>query len=236
MQTQNNKKYLVTDKRCQYLRTCEFKGKNYMQNTIHMLLFSLLVVAALSDLIVPVFLGNKYPGYNHFMHTISTLGTSNSPVQKLQCINLVAVGTLFVIFAIGQHFLFESITWAHNFYTIGMVLYDLGCIIAGIFPEDAQGVSETKSGKIHGIASGIGFLFLIMNPLWAVWIKEFQANRILNIAFFIIGLLSFIAFILSENKSKGLLRFTGLYQRINLLILYGALIMNFMCFFIIHGE
>jgi len=34
--------------------------------------------------------------------------------------------------------------------------------LAGIFPEDPEGITETISGKIHGIASGLGFLFF--NP------------------------------------------------------------------------
>lgn len=43
---------------------------------------AILIVAALADLLIPVILGLKYPGYDHFRDTISTLGTKESPVRK----------------------------------------------------------------------------------------------------------------------------------------------------------
>ena len=198
-----------------------------MPRTIYYLSFIVLLIAVLSDLLVPIIIGTKYPGYNHFMQTISTLGTKNSPVQKYQCINLIIVGVLFIIFSLGQYFIFDQKTWAHNWYTAGIIIFAIGCIFAGIFSEDIQGVSETSSGKIHGIASGIGFLFLILNPLWAVWIRDFSKFQILNIILLVLGLITFVLFLLSENRTAGFLRFTGLFQRLNLLILYGVLILNY---------
>ena len=198
-----------------------------MPKTIYYLFFITLLTAVLSDLLIPKIIGTKYPGYNHFIHTISTLGTNNSPVQKYQCINLIMVGVLFLVFSLGQHFMFDQKNWAHNWYTAGIIIFAIGCIFAGIFPEDIQGVAETSSGKIHGIASGIGFLFLILNPLWAVWIKEFSKFQTLNIILFVFGLITFLFFLLSENKTAGFFRFTGLFQRLNLIALYGALIFNY---------
>ena len=143
-----------------------------------------LFVAVLFDLLVPVLISNRYPGYNHLEQTISTLGTSNSPVQKYQCMNLIIVGIFFIVFAIGQYFMPIQRNWAFYWYSIGIIIFAIGCILAGIFPEDIKGASETSSGKIHGIASGIGFLFLILNPLWAVWIKDISGFRTFNIIFF----------------------------------------------------
>ena len=123
--------------------------------------------------------------------------------------------------------MFIDRNWAYNWYTTGIIIFAIGCIFAGIFPEDVKGVSETSSGKIHGIASGIGFLFLMLNPLWAVWIKEFSSFKIINIFIFVSGILTFTAFLVSEKKTAGILRFTGLYQRLNLILLYGAIVMNY---------
>jgi hypothetical membrane protein len=190
-------------------------------------MFFILLLATLSDLLVPTIIGTKYPAYNHFIHTISTLGTKNSPVQNYQCANLIIVGCLFLVFSIGQHLLFSQKTWVHNCYTIGIIAFGIGCILAGIFPEDIQGSTETVNGKIHGIASGIGFLFLILNPLWALWINEFQYNKVTNLVLFVLALLTFVLFILSENKTSGILKFTGLFQRLNLTILYVTLIINY---------
>jgi hypothetical protein len=187
----------------------------------------ILLLATLGDLLVPIIIGVEYPGYNHLIDTISTLGTSNSPVQKFQCINLIAVGILFIIFSVGQGLAFTQIKWCHRLFVLGIVLFGVGTILAGIFPEDPKGIAETISGKIHGIASGLGFIFLIFNPLWAIRIAEFKDLKYLNITLFILAILTFFLFITSENIDSGILKYTGLFQRLNLIILYGHLILNY---------
>jgi len=187
----------------------------------------ILLLATLGDLFVPIIIGVEYPGYNHLIDTISTLGTSNSPVQKFQCINLIAVGILFIIFSIGQGLSFTEVKWCHKLFIIGIILFGVGTILAGIFPEDPKGIAETVSGKIHGIASGIGFIFLILNPLWAIWIAEFKDLKYVNITLFVLAILTFILFMISENIDSGILQYTGLFQRLNLIVLYGHLILNY---------
>jgi len=187
----------------------------------------ILLLATLGDLLVPIIIGMKYPDYNHLIDTISTLGTNKSPVQKFQCINLIVVGILFIIFSIGQGLVFTQIKWCHRLFIIGIILFGVGTILAGIFPKDPKGISETIFGKIHGIASGIGFIFLILNPLWAIWIVEFKDLKYVNITLFILAILTFFLFVTSENISSGILKYTGLFQRLNLIILYGHLILNY---------
>ncbi|MCK4642875.1 DUF998 domain-containing protein [bacterium] len=186
-----------------------------------------LLFATLGDLLIPIIIALKYPGYDHFIDTISALGTKISPVQKYQCWNLILVGILFIVFAIGQSLAFEQIKWSHTLYILGIILFGSGTIIAGFFPEDPRGTNETASGKIHGIASGIGFMFLILNPLWALWIDGLMDLRIVNLIFLIFAASSFTLFLLSEKKKTGFLKYTGLFQRINLIILYGNIIMNY---------
>ena len=198
-----------------------------MIKTSYIILLLALLFASLSDLLIPVIIGRKYPGYHHHIHTISTLGTKDSPVKKQQCLNLIIVGLLFLVFAIGQYFFFKYKTWAVNWYTIGILIFGIGCILAGLFPEDIKNTPETINGKIHGIASGIGFLFLIMNPIWAISIKDFGCNRIINSVLFVIGIVTFALFIISENKERGFLKYTGLFQRMNLIALYMVLILNY---------
>lgn len=187
----------------------------------------ILLLATLGDLFVPIIIGIKYPGYNHLIDTISALGTNKSPVQKFQCMNLIAVGILFIIFSVGQGLAFTQIKWCHRLFILGIVLFGIGTILAGIFPEDPKGIAETVSGKIHGIASGIGFIFLILNPLWAIWIVELKDLRQVNVTLFILAILTFILFVISENIDNGILKYTGLFQRLNLVILYGHIILNY---------
>lgn len=63
-----------------------------------------LLAAICADLVIPLFLGTRYPGYHHFRDTISTLGTTGSPVQKYQCATLILVGSLWIVFAVGKAF------------------------------------------------------------------------------------------------------------------------------------
>jgi len=187
-----------------------------------------LLAAICADLVIPLFLGTRYPGYHHFRDTISTLGTTGSPVQKYQCATLILVGILWLVFAVGQAFSFQTIRWSHAVFLVGIILFGVGSILAGIFPEDPAGIEETMSGKIHGIASGLGFLFLILNPLWAVWIDEFAQLKVMNGVMFPLAILTFVLFIISEHHTTGILQYTGLFQRLNLCVLYLHLLLNFL--------
>lgn len=190
------------------------------------LLLIILLAAASLDLLLPLVFGFGYRGYNHLKDTISELGTAKSPVRVYECLNLMLVGILFLVYAAGIHTIFETKEWHDSMYTVGILIFGAGCILAGIFPEDTRGSSETVSGKIHGIASGIGFLFLMLNPLWAVWMKGAEGIRTYNVLLFAGAVLTFSMFIMSEKRDTGLLRFTGLFQRLNLIVLYGCLVMN----------
>jgi hypothetical protein len=194
---------------------------------VNCLALTILIGAALADLLIPVILGLKYPGYDHFRDTISALGTKESPVRKQESINLILVGILFILFAFGQGFAFENVGWSHGLYICGVIAFGIGCIIAAIFPEDSKGLKESVSGKIHGIASGVGFIFLLLNPLWATFIDAFVKYKAVNIFLFGAGIVTFSIFILSKNRNTGLLKYTGLFQRLNLIVLYACLILNF---------
>ena len=187
----------------------------------------ILLAATIGDLLIPTILGMKYPGYSNLYDTISSLGTNKSPVQKYQCLNLIMVGLLFLFFTVGQYQAFETIQWSHVLYILGILIFGIGTIIAGFFPEDPLGTAETVSGKIHGIASGIGFLLLILNPLWSIWIKEFHTSSHIHVVVFILAVLTFLLFIMSENNTVGIFKYTGLLQRLNLVILYGYMIYNY---------
>ena len=122
------------------------------------------LIALVGDFIVPYILGRRYPNYDNFKHVISELGTKQSPVRKHLSCWLVIFGTLVVIFGIGQKLQFANQTWLHNLYLWGIIIFGIGAgVIAGLFPEDASGEEETVAGKVHGIFSGLGFIFLIID-------------------------------------------------------------------------
>jgi hypothetical protein len=181
------------------------------------------LVAIIGDFVVPYLLGKRYPDYSNLKDTISTLGTNTSPVKKQLSYWLIIAGSLLLIFSIGHLFVFSSYSWKHVLYLLGIVIFGVGAILAGIFPEDVKGTEETVSGKIHGISSGLGFIFLILNPLWMFLIIEDNGLKTVNIIFFILGLLSFIIFMVSYRIDRSI----GLWQRINMAALYLPLIVNY---------
>lgn len=199
-----------------------------MTHAFWVFFLGILLLATCSDLFIPLVLGHSYPGYNHLVDTISTLGMPGSPVQIYGCMTLIGVGILLTFFTYGQARLFHHMTWPHILFLLGIALFGIGTVLAGIFPETPQGMPETASGKIHGIASGIGFLFLILNPLWALWIQEFSRLRFVNGVLFPLAIVSFVLFLVSEHGTTGILHYTGLFQRLNLLLLYGHLILNYL--------
>jgi hypothetical protein len=63
---------------------------------------------------------------------------------------------------------------------------------------------ESAPGKIHGIASGIGFLFLMFNPFWALWIQEFSRLRFVNGLVFPLAIMTLVLFPVSEQVRRNL--------------------------------
>ena len=186
------------------------------------------VIAMAGDFVVPAILGRWYPGYSNVRHTISELGTERSPVKRQAAAWLVLLGLLFVCFGVGQAIQFTRFTPLHLLYVLGIVAFGLGAgILAGVFPEDAPGVEETASGKIHGICAGLGFVLLILNPLWALGIEQFDGWEWVNLGFFVLAVVTFALFLASEKRDRGPLGYSGLWQRLNLLMIYSPLLLNY---------
>jgi hypothetical protein len=185
-----------------------------------------LIVILLVDLVFPSLLSFKYPNYSHLHHTISTLSTETSPVRLFAAAALIVSGITFLVYCYLLSGYFEARSWSHNLYLSGLIAFGIGSIIAGIFPEDPRGAAETLNGKLHGIASGIGFLLLMFSLLWAVFIHELSGYALYHLLFFGFSVTSFGLFLGSINHENGWLSYTGLYQRANITILYLALIFH----------
>jgi hypothetical protein len=189
--------------------------------------FSLGTIAMVGDFVVPSILGRSYSGYSHLKDTISTLGTAESPVKSQTKVWLIVLGGCFLIFAAGQAGQFHSFTWRHWLYLVGIAAFGLGAgIVAGLYPEDAVGMAETHSGKVHGIGSGLGSILLLLALLWARGIPEFAQVRIWNVLGFCIALAAFVLFLLSGRGGWSLRGLSGLWQRLYLAVVYGVLVVN----------
>jgi len=184
-------------------------------------------IAMAGDFIVPAVLGKWYPNYSNIRKTISELGTEASPVRRQASAWLIILGVLFICFGVAQAIQLNMRTLFHWLYVSGIVAFGVGAgIIAGLFPEDSQGKAETPTGKIHGICAGLGFILLILNPLWALGIDEFNGLEWVNAGFFAMGVVTFTVFLASEKRTDGVLGWSGLWQRLTLLMVYSPLLLN----------
>ena len=189
-------------------------------------LFLVLLAAITADLLIPWILSHYYYGYNTMLEPISALGAGNSPVAHWAMINLLVVGSLFLIYSAAEWIHIFPGNNYHRWYLLSIFIYGLTCIVAGIYPEDMKNAAETTSGKIHGIVSGIGFILLTVHPLI---VKQAYSNRwkkYFNVLIFLIATHAFVFFLISKFETEGWMKYTGFYQRVNLLVLYIGLMVN----------
>jgi len=180
----------------------------------------LLIFILIGDFLCPYILARFYPGYNHIKDVMSLLGTEKSPVSKWYNLWLILWGSGLIIASAkilaSYHTIsrISAITGATLIFICG-----LGGIISGIFPICADEEVETTSGKIHGIASGLGFLALAFFPLISLEIygqSSCSFLSALSLIVFILGIVLFTLFVLSKN----IIGNSGLWQRLHLAVYY----------------
>jgi len=88
-----------------------------------MFFLGILLIAICSDLFIPVLLGRYYPGYNHLVDTISTLGVPGSFAQSSARMTLIGVGILLILFTYGQARAFHCLNWCHILFLLGIALF-----------------------------------------------------------------------------------------------------------------
>lgn len=181
-------------------------------------------VATVGDVVVSLILGFFYPNYNHVELVMSELGTSQSPVALWINLWWVIFGVLFVVFALGVWRAFASDGPAGVIVALLIAVFGLAAgLAAGLFPMDPGGAEITLSGRLHGILGGIGYLALMVVPLVArPLFPQTRASRWLSIAAFVLGVVSFVLFVISEDapSGAGILSYAGLWQRVFLLDYY----------------
>jgi hypothetical protein len=184
------------------------------------------LLAFIGDFLVTLALGFFYPNYNHLKLVMSELGTSQSPVAIWINLWWIIFGILLITFAIGFKKAFAPDKKPVVIVTLLIMLFGLGAGIgAGLFPMEPGGSETTLTGKLHGICAGIGFMAIMFVPL--VSLAIFPRTRLprlywLSVGVFVLGLVSFVLFVASENVffAGSLLSYVGLWQRLFLLNLY----------------
>jgi len=188
------------------------------------------LLAFVGDFLVTIALGFFHPGYNHLELVMSELGTAQSPVAVPMGLWWVVFGFLFLTFAAGFAAAFASGGRWVLIVALLIALFGLGAGVgAGMFPMDAAGLEPTRAGELHDLFAGIGFSAIALVPLVSS-LALFPRRRApkmywVSMGAFVLGLIFFALFVISEDlpSAKGLLSYTGLWQRLFLLDHYAYL-------------
>ena len=186
--------------------------------------------ACIGDFLTMFLLGSKYPGYNHLLNTMSSLGASESPVSFIISLWWVILGLLIILFAFGFRTAFSPGNKYLNVAFWFLIIYGLGeGMASGLFKANLVNNSMTVSYIIHDILGGAGVIGILVLPLAVQKIEQFNFNkgfRKLSYIVFSLGMLFQILFTFRffgvSNNFPG--KYTGLWQRLFILIYYIYLI------------
>ena len=182
------------------------------------------VITLIVDNVLPFVLARFYPSYKHKEMALSVLGSRQSPVKWIYNVWCIVSGIVFciapcVFYQVNSGGLAVAI-W------ILLAMYGIGCeIVSGFCPLNENRQEEDTITKIHGGASAIGFMTLLVVPLLLA-IMQFQVLEIviglISLVCFFAAFVFFCFFIMGEKErfANTVLRYGGLWQRLVLLSCY----------------
>ena len=182
------------------------------------------VITLIIDNVLPFMLAHFYPNYKHKEMALSVLGSRQSPVKLIYNVWCIVSG---IVFCIAPYALYQenSEGLAVAIWVL-LVIYGIGCeIISGFCPLNENRHEEDTITKIHGGASAIGFIALLVVPLLLA-IMQFQATNVImgaiSLVSFIAAFVFFCFFIMGEKEkfAKTVLRYGGFWQRLVLASCY----------------
>ena len=182
------------------------------------------IITLFADNILPLALTRFYPNYNHKMMALSVLGSRQSPVKLIYNVWCIVSG---IVFCIAPYALYQvnSGGLAVAIWIL-LAMYGIGCeIVSGFCPLNENRQEEDTITKIHGGASAIGFMTLLVVPLLLA-IVQFQALEIVigvsSLVCFFAAFVFFCFFIMGEKErfANTVLRYGGLWQRLVLICCY----------------
>jgi hypothetical membrane protein len=171
-------------------------------------------------------LGPEYPGYSQVYDTMSSLGSSVSPVSDIISTWWIILGILMVIFAFGFRAAYSP---GDKYVKIAfwlLILYGLGeGLGSGLFKADRVSGSYTTSFIVHDILGGAGVVAILILPLIVQKIRPFFSNpgfiRFSRITFILDTLfLVLFSFRFLGNENDILANYKGLWQRLFILNSY----------------
>lgn len=185
----------------------------------------LIIVVAIGDLLVPYLLAPFYKGYSHKTMVMSSLGNLKSPVKMYYNGWLILGGILLCIFSVFFYIKFNMLLLV-----LLLLIFAIGgMILAGLFSVNETKELVTRSSKIHGYGSVLGFISLLFGPLVVtIQANYFNTKNLVYVAAicFVIAFLTFVLFVMSDkpNFKNTIIRYEGIWQRVSLLFMYVPLV------------
>jgi hypothetical membrane protein len=180
----------------------------------------------IGDFLSLFLLGPEYPGYSQVYDTMSSLGSSKSPVSDIISVWWIILGILMILFALGFRSAFtpggkyvKVVFWL-------IILYGLGeGLGSGLFKADRVSGSYATSFIVHDILGGAGVIALLILPLFATRIEPtFSSQGFKRFSHFTLVLGSLFLILFSfrfvGNENDILVRYKGLWQRLFVLVYY----------------
>jgi hypothetical membrane protein len=171
-------------------------------------------------------LGPEYPGYSQVYDTMSSLGSSISPVSELISVWWIILGILMILFAFGFRTAYSPggkyvkvVFWL-------LIIYGLGeGLGSGLFKADRVSGSYATSFIVHDILGGAGVVALLILPLFVTRVEpSFSSQRFKRFSRFTLFLgtlfLVLFSFRFIGNENDILARYKGLWQRLFVLVYY----------------
>jgi hypothetical membrane protein len=183
-------------------------------------------IGCIGDFLSLFVLGLEYPGYSQVYDTMSSLGSSVSPVSDIISTWWIILGILMVIFAFGFRAAYSP---GDKYVKIAfwlLILYGLGeGLGSGLFKADRVSGSYTTSFIVHDILGGAGVVAILILPLIVQKIRPFFSNpgfiRFSRITFILDTLfLVLFSFRFLGNENDILANYKGLWQRLFILNSY----------------
>lgn len=184
------------------------------------------IAGCAGDFLFLYILGPEYRGYSQLHNTMSSLGSSASPVSGIISVWWMILGILMIIFAFGFKAAFPTKDKFVKIVFWLLILYGLGeGLGSGLFKANRTAESYSTSFIIHDILGSAGVVAILILPFFVRKIKPFFSSRgfirfshitlFLGILFLILFSFRFIG-----NGENSIAKFKGLWQRLFVLVYY----------------
>lgn len=199
-----------------------------MRKSHDYIVFSALagILASITDLVSMFIFGICHLGYSSLNDTVSSLGSSISPVSNQMSTIWIIVGVLLIFFGIGFRKAFSEKGRSAQIASWLIMLYGFGeGIGSGVFKDDRIANVLTTSGILHEILGSLGiisFLFLPLIMQKVITKKENPSFHFLSIFVFVSGVIFILLFLFrySADETNFFSVYKGLWQRLFILITY----------------